>query len=116
VTPAELPCACPREGSGGRGPTATVIDNTDTPAATSNACMQPTCTAGSPSQTPLAAGEACTQNMGKECDGAGTCVECITASECPGTDGLCQTRTCTSGVCVISFKDAGTPTTSQVSG
>ena len=69
-----------------------------------------------PAQTPLAAGAACTQNMGMECDGSGQCVGCINASECPGSDGLCSTRTCDMGVCGVAFKPAGTTTTAQASG
>jgi hypothetical protein len=107
---------CQHDECDGNGAIRTVNDDNDTPAPTGSQCMQPTCSAGVPSQTPLTAGAMCTQNMGKECDGTGTCVECLIASECPGTDGPCQTRTCTSGVCGISFKDAGTPTMSQVSG
>src|SRR5439155_1454136 len=42
------------------------------------------------------------------CDGSGNCVECISASNCPGADDACSTRTCNGGVCGRSFSSAGT--------
>lgn len=42
--------------------------------------------------------------------------ECLVASDCPGTDSDCQTRTCTSGICGISFVPAKTAVAAQVPG
>jgi hypothetical protein len=49
------------------------------------------------------------------CNSAGACVECIDATDCPGTDSACATRTCNAGVCGQVFAPAG-PTPVQVAG
>lgn len=41
---------------------------------------------------------------------------CTSPSDCPGTDGDCQARTCTDSTCGVSFTTAGTATVSQVDG
>lgn len=38
---------------------------------------------------------------------------CSTKDDCPGTDTICRTRTCTSGACGFSDAPAGTPTDNQ---
>ncbi|HXI55714.1 MAG TPA: hypothetical protein VNO55_06625, partial [Polyangia bacterium] len=53
---------------------------------------------------------------GQVCDGASHCVTCLTAASCPGTDTQCQTRTCVSGSCGMSFAAVGTAVSGQVSG
>ena len=42
------------------------------------------------------------------CDGSGSCVQCLTASSCPGSDSACGTRTCTANLCGMAFATAGT--------
>jgi hypothetical protein len=49
------------------------------------------------------------------CNASGACVECIDATDCPGTDNACATRTCNAGVCGQVFAPAG-PTPVQVAG
>lgn len=52
---------------------------------------------------PAPAGTAC--GAGLSCDGAGACVECLTAAECPGADTACRVRTCSSGTCGFQDQD-----------
>ena len=47
------------------------------------------------------------------CDGASNCVQCLTATTCPGTDTECHTRSCISGQCGITNAAAGTPVAAQ---
>jgi hypothetical protein len=42
--------------------------------------------------------------------------ECVVASDCPGDDTECQTRTCVGGTCGVVFTPAGTPVSEQTSG
>jgi hypothetical protein len=62
---------------------------------------------------PSAAGTAC---PGGVCDGSGSCVGCLTPSDCPGQDTDCQKRTCTNGTCGTSYAPNGTPTPTQIRG
>jgi hypothetical protein len=48
--------------------------------------------------------------------GTGGSGGCKVATDCPGTDDDCQQRTCTAGVCDVSFTANGTPTTTQTTG
>jgi hypothetical protein len=41
---------------------------------------------------------------------------CTTASECPGSDSECGTRTCVDGLCGVDAVQVGTPVSQQVSG
>jgi len=43
------------------------------------------------------------------CDAIGSCVQCLNAGTCAGTDNACGSRTCTSGACGMSFVAAGIP-------
>jgi|GEM_PF-1390404 len=58
----------------------------------------------------------CSQGTAKLCDGAGSCVQCVSGSDCPGTDSACATRTCSAGTCGVSFTPAGSLTATQVTG
>jgi hypothetical protein len=98
------------DGSGG---TFDDVDDTDLPA-TTNPCVQATCTSGTPSLPPVGRGSAC--GTGLQCDGAGACVGCLDASQCPGSDTDCQTRTCDAGMCGFSYAAPGTPVTAQTPG
>jgi hypothetical protein len=86
----------------GYGGTTTAPDDTDLPANT-NPCLQSLCASGVPSNPPKAQGATCSEGGGTECDGAGHCVQCVTAADCPGgPDTECLYRTCTSGVCGVA--------------
>jgi formylglycine-generating enzyme required for sulfatase activity len=64
----------------------------------------------------MASGAACTEGGGHFCDGSGACVECVSATTCPGQDTDCQSRTCAGNTCGVSFMQAGTPASIQVTG
>jgi uncharacterized repeat protein (TIGR01451 family) len=81
-----------------------------------NQCTADNCLGGARINTPLGAGTPCNQNGGSVCDGAGSCVQCVTASQCPGVDTECQTRTCNAGACGFNFTPSGTPVASQIAG
>ena len=55
---------------------------------------------------PQPAGTAC--GGSNVCDGSGACVQCLTASACPGSDSACGTRTCTVGLCGMAFAPSST--------
>jgi hypothetical protein len=75
-----------------------------------NECTSDSCGGDSfCSNPPLLSGTPCTQNGGTVCDGSGSCVGCVTASDCPGSDTECQTRTCNSGECGMFFAPPGMP-------
>lgn len=76
-------------------------------------CTLDGCMDGAATHTPAAAGIACTQGGGKVCNGAGACVECLAPTTCPGTDDVCQVRSCDANTCGIHFLDSGAPTATQ---
>jgi hypothetical protein len=97
------------DGSGG---TTNQIDDSDTP--TAPACQTGTCAAGTPTFAPRTQGDPC---AGGVCDGAGSCVECNVAADCPGVDTECGTRTCDNNhTCGSSFAALGTPVAGQTAG
>jgi hypothetical protein len=97
------------------GQVVTVVDNTDVPV-DGNPCTSDVCSGGVPSNPAAPAGTACSQGGGVVCNGAGTCVQCLAATDCPGADTACSFRTCTAGACGISFVTAGTPVAAQTAG
>jgi hypothetical protein len=79
------------------------------------ACTDDLCVAGVPSNPDTAMGASCTMG-GRYCDGAGSCLECLTDEQC-GTTTFCHTYTCNSGTCEESFRGAGaTVPTGQTTG
>jgi hypothetical protein len=75
-----------------------------------NECTSDSCGGDSfCSNPPVLSGTLCTQNGGTVCDGSGSCVGCVTASDCPGSDTECQTRTCNNGECGMFFAPSGMP-------
>src|SRR5207342_1976014 len=72
----------------GAGNIVSAVDDSDKPAL-SNQCLGAACTNGVPSTPPVNMGTACNQNGGVACDGAGSCVQCFAASDCPGQDTDC---------------------------
>jgi hypothetical protein len=106
---------CQKSTCNGAGGVVSVADDTDLPV-DSNACTSDVCTAGVPSNPPTASGTACSQNGGTTCNGAGQCVQCVTATTCPGQDTECQVRSCVANTCGVAFTPAGTPTAAQTAG
>ncbi|MDI1451101.1 hypothetical protein [Polyangium sp. 6x1] len=86
-----------------------INDNTDVPN-DGNPCTIDFCTGGAPDYDNAAANTNC--GGSNVCNSMGQCVGCNTASQCPGTDDFCKTRTCNSGVCGFSYKGDGTVTPS----
>ncbi len=97
------------------GHAVTVVDDTDLPV-DGNACTNDVCMAGAPSHTPVDAATSCGGT--NTCDGQGHCVGCVVASECPGTDTICQTRTCDINSLICGFDNVtdGTPAGTQTAG
>jgi hypothetical protein len=95
----------------GMGNVGSQINAMDVPADDGNDCTGETCPMGFPSHPAHPQGTACSSGGGSVCNGSGTCVQCNTAFDCAGTDTECQTRTCTSNTCGISFAAPGTPCT-----
>ena len=52
-------------------------------------CTDDFCSAGAPLNTPASTGQPCSQNGGTWCDGAGSCVVCLSDADCPGTTPSC---------------------------
>ena len=96
----------------GSGAIKTVNDDIDVPD-DGNPCTDQACSGGVASSAPSAAGKACGLNL--VCDGSGTCVGCVKASDC-GVDTDCQQHSCTANQCGIQNKPAGTVAAGQTSG
>ena len=94
----------------GAGNSQVFNDNADLPV-DGNVCTTDECGAGTPAHRPVASGTACGGSL--VCDGASHCVECLSASTCPGTDADCHTRSCVSGDCGIANMATGTLVAAQ---
>lgn len=115
VTSAQTPGDCKKNVCDGNGSITPGVDNTDLPVDGAQ-CTSDVCTAGVPSNPPVSVNTACNQSGGSLCSAAGSCVQCNTASQCPGQDTACQTRTCTAGMCGVSNTALGTAIATQTPG
>jgi hypothetical protein len=111
----QTPGDCKQNRCNGVGGIVAVNFNSDVPV-DGNSCTKDVCTNGVPSNPPETSGTTCNQNGGKVCNGASACVACVAASDCPGTDTECQTRTCTANVCGFSFAPSSKVVSSQTPG
>jgi cysteine-rich repeat protein len=69
-----------------------------------NACTNDLCNGSTPAYTNVGAGAACSDGaLGKLCNGAGSCVECLTAADC--TSGVCTLQVCAAPVCTDQVKN-----------
>ena len=71
------------------------------PPTTATSAPGETCVAGAPQHPPAGPGTACNQGGGTRCDGAGTCVECVAATDCASLDcvgNVCQASSCSDGM------------------
>ncbi len=103
-----LGCGGPRTepsstGGSGGGACAPVDDK--------NPCTDDLCDDGVPSNPPSPQGAVCGTANGKPlvCDGKGACAGCNAPADCPGDDDVCKSRTCTGGLCGVSFTGANLP-------
>jgi slime mold repeat-containing protein len=83
-------------------------DDSDLPV-TATDCDQELCNNGVPTNPPLDLDVTCGPAKDMRCDGAGSCVQCNSPTQCPGIDNDCQARSCTSHACGITFAPVGTP-------
>ena len=92
---------------------------------TGRCVLKPKCADSNPCTDDLCDNGVCShphKPNGLDCPGGkcldGTCEppECSVPADCPGTDTDCQTRTCSDGVCGLSFAPAGTAITAQTAG
>lgn len=106
---------CRHDVCDGQGAVASAPDDTDLPI-DGNECTKDLCSGGVASNPPEPARTACAQYGGTLCDGAVACVQCLAAFDCPGSDSECSTRTCSAGVCGVTFAPHGTALAAQVAG
>jgi len=109
----QTPGDCHRKVCDGVGNEMEAIFDGDPPADDGNACTDETCVSGLPSHPPEPARTACTGPGGAMlCNGSSSapaCVVCVAASDCPGTDSICQQRVCgNQNTCGFSNATAGT--------
>ncbi|MDP2276027.1 MAG: lamin tail domain-containing protein [Archangium sp.] len=107
---------CKKNVCDGSGNVVNQNDNTDLPLDDGNQCTSQVCTAGVASFPTVPVNTVCTQNGGAFCSAGGNCVACTAASQCPGSDTECQTRTCTNNVCGVTFAANTVVTASQTAG
>ena len=111
---AQVPGDCKVIECDGTGTPVPVEDDTDLPV-DNNACTDDVCTAGVATNPALAAMVSCGGT--NKCDGAGHCIGCMVAGDCPGMDTVCQARTCdTSFICGFSNVADGMPAGAQTTG
>ncbi len=106
---------CQRYVCDGAGELTAVVDDTVVPV-DGNACTLDLCAGGVGSHPDADAGTPCAQDGGNVCDGAGACVQCRVAADCPGSDTECSTRSCTRGICDVTSVPLATPLAAQVTG
>ena len=100
----------------GSGHLLILSDDSDVPLDDGDQCTAPGCDDKTPVFVPAAVDTTCTQDGGSYCDGAGQCVECTAASQCPPTTNECQVVACETNVCVVDDRPAGYVVPTQVEG
>jgi hypothetical protein len=91
LVPGQAPGDCVAVVCDGTGDYAEVADDADV-ADDGNECTDDGCATGMPINGPSPPGTPCSQAPGKLCDGAGSCVECISPADC--TNGVCTANKC----------------------
>ncbi|MDW8251958.1 MAG: lamin tail domain-containing protein, partial [Myxococcales bacterium] len=109
----QTPGDCKENRCNGAGGVVEVPLNSDLPV-DGNPCTKDICTNGNPSNPPEEAGKNCGGT--NVCNANGQCVGCNQASDCPGVDTECKSRTCNAGTCGEAFAPAGKVVGSQVPG
>jgi hypothetical protein len=116
MLPVQTPGDCLTATCDAAGTIIVSADPTDLPPDDGNACTSEQCMGIQPLHVPVPPGTPCNQNGGVVCNGAGTCVMCLTSVECAGADTECEARTCANGTCGLSLVAAGTPVSQQIPG
>ena len=109
----QTPGDCQKIQCNGAGGTTQVADNNDVPLDDGNECTASSCVNGVPSSPLLQAGTPCSAGV---CDGMGTCVQCLGATDCPAPMNECTVAACVTHSCTSTFAATGTPTSTQTSG
>lgn len=91
-------------GEGGAGGGEDCTEANDCPGVDSD-CRTRACDAGTCSFTNAPLGTVCDDDGGKSCDGDGSCVECVTASDCDGMGEQCVQQQCVPAQCVNGVQD-----------
>jgi hypothetical protein len=112
VLKAQIPGDCRKAICDGKGGTARLVDDSDAPV-DGRQCTDDRCADGVRTNPPKAAGVPCDEGGGKVCDGAGSCVACVTPADC-GT-GACQAGRCVPVSCLDGVK-GGTETDADCGG
>lgn len=103
ATPNQTAGDCQEVQCDGIGGTKTVASATDV-MDDNNSCTNDTCNGSTPTSTNLATGVMCSDGaLGKLCNGAGSCVECLTAGDC--TSGVCTAQVCAAPTCMDGVKN-----------
>lgn len=103
ATPNQTLGDCQEVQCNGIGGTKTVAKTSDVQD-DNNACTNDVCNGSTPATTNVATGAACTNGaLGKYCNGAGSCVECLTAADC--SSGVCTLQACAAPTCTDSVKN-----------
>lgn len=88
---------CQEEQCDGLGGTKVVTQSSDIND-DNNACTADSCSGSTPAHANLPSGTTCTDGgLGKTCNGAGACVECLTAADC--TSKVCVAQACAAPAC-----------------
>ena len=105
--PDQLPGDCSVRTCAGGTP-GSAIDDTDV-LVDNNPCTKDLCAGGVPSNPPEPQSTGCGGVL--VCDGAGQCVGCVTAADCPGQDDDCKVRLCSAQVCTWQYTGPSLPAT-----
>jgi hypothetical protein len=101
----------------GAGGTTTASATSDVPADDGNPCTDEVCSALGPAHPFSTKGTACSTATitGGKCDGAGTCAQCVSDSDCSGGTE-CSAATCSAGTCTLTPLPNGTVLATQTTG
>lgn len=95
----------------------TVTSTSDVPPDDNNQCTSEACSGSMPTHPPRSVNFGCSQNGGLYCDGAGACVPCNMASQCPAGANACTVAACSSShQCGFTYPPSGTPITDPTPG
>ncbi len=90
----------------GEGAVVAIADDDDLPPDL-DACTDAVCIGGLAQHPDAPPGTACEVDGGTRCDGAGQCVVCLVAADCP-TPAPCELARCDAGACGTEFAPAAT--------